>query len=280
MLRFSASDISENFSKESLSGHDVAEVGKLILTMANMQAHTAFRSGIYSALQCFICYAGAFDEMDFSLRLMLSKRINLHLLRHHTMFGCWSETPTSLALYSSFIFMRWRDALLRSSVDLESFAEDEVQRSPLRDAGWNKDLLLALFRCNIKSDHTTQRPIKCEDCSRPMLRLCVELSWREWLNRFRRKMSIKYPSNGAYSEFERDAGEDNTVEQKPSSLHVEKNPVDEFSDEEEDGVDESATSDTHKPKPNMGDLDTYLRGETRYACMPCYLKRQRHISDI
>lgn len=286
MLRLSASDMNEIISKEAspkradlLSGYDVAEIGYMLLAMVDKLIDARFGHAIYSALQFFICYAGAFDEMDFGLRLMLNKGVNLHLERHHSVFGGWSETPTSIALYSSFMFMRWRDALLRSSVDLESFAEAEVQQSPLRNAGWNKDSLLALFRYEFQLDHVARRPVECDDCSQLMLRLCVELSWREWLNRFRKRVSIKYSSNGADSEVKRDPREGDIVEEKFSNLVVEEIFVNEFH-EEEDGGSETATSDVHGPDTNMGDFDTYFKGETKYACMPCYLKRQCYASNI
>lgn len=141
MLRSSASDIKKAFRNGAfasliplLSVHDAEEVDDLLSSITDNFMNARHGYGKYSAIQIL---------MNFVLNLMLNKGANLHLVSDQFMFSVESETLTSLALYSSFMFATWRDALLRSSVDLESFVEDEVQQSPLRDVGWNKESLLA-----------------------------------------------------------------------------------------------------------------------------------------
>ncbi|MCJ1359269.1 MAG: hypothetical protein MMC33_009270 [Icmadophila ericetorum] len=58
------------------------------------------------------------------------------------------ETPTSLALQSALTFTVWRNALQNSSSDFQIFAENELQQSPLRSIGWDKDSLITLFQIN------------------------------------------------------------------------------------------------------------------------------------
>ncbi|MCJ1268628.1 hypothetical protein MMC22_008516 [Lobaria immixta] len=206
MLRLQASDIKETFRKETcpflkalLSLNDEEETSDLLLTLTHQLTDSKGGLGKYIPLQIVICYVYAVNDMIFGVNLMLMKGANLHLASDRFIFSGESETPTSLALYSSFTFVKWRDALLRSSVDLEKFVEDEVQQSPLKDTGWNKVSLLALFRCDIQSDNIP--PIDCDDCPESVSYIPLELSWREWLSRFKEKPNTGNSSNDEYSAY-------------------------------------------------------------------------------
>ena len=269
MLHLPASDVLENSRKEAwpiikafLSVHDGEEVGELLLTLSNKFTDSTCGLGKYSALQNFVYFAGATHDMDFGLSLMLKKGVNLHLVSDHFMSSDKSETRTSIALYSSFLFVRWRDSLSRLSVDLESFVEDEVQQSPLKDAGWNKHSLLALFRCDIRSAYIPPRFPDCADCPKSLIYIPVELSWREWLHRFKEKFNAKARSNDEYSKAERDQSDNGIVEQKSPSLKDKKNFVNQ-------SYNEKKVADETETKcfgANFG-------GERRVICMRCYRKR-------
>ena len=206
MLRLPASDIKETsrkeicpFLKALLSSNVEEETSDVLLTLTHQLTDSNGGLGKYIPLQIVICYVYAVNDMTFGVNLMLMKGANLHLAIDRFIFSGKSETPTSLALYSSFTFVKWRDALLRSSVDLEKFVEDEVQQSPLKDTGWNKVSLLALFRCDIQSDNIP--PIDCDDCPESVSYIPLELSWREWLSRFKEKPNTGNSSNDEYSAY-------------------------------------------------------------------------------
>ena len=285
MHRFRASQIKKNFRKEAfprlttlLSRHDAAEVANLALSRIDSHLDGWRGSETDYALQIFISSAGARDDMGFNLNLMLNKGVYLHLVCHQSEFGGISQTPTSLALYSSFLFVKWRDALLRSPVDLESFVEEEVQQSPLRDVGWHKASLLALFRCKIQPDHLASNLVYCDDCPQLILFLCVELSWREWLNRFKDKADFKYSSDAAYGGVDRDQSNREILQQNSPSLEVEDTLMNEFCDEQET-ADETGASDLYQQQTTTERLDAYISGESRHICMRCYLKRQGYGSE-
>lgn len=283
--RLRASQTKENFRKEAfpilttlLSRHDKAEANNLILSLIDSHLDGWRGSETYHTLQNFISSAGWRDDMSFNLNLMLNKGVNLHLVCHPSEFGGNSETPTSLALYSSILFVKWRDALLRSPVDLESFVEEEVQQSPLRDAGWQKASLLALFRCNIQPNRLASNPLYCDDCPQLIMFVCVELSWREWLNRFKDKADFKYSSDVAYGGVDREQSDREILEQNCPSRGVEHNLVNKFCDEQET-ADETGASNLYPPQTKIECLDAYINGESRHICMRCYLKSQGYGSE-
>ncbi|MCJ1268825.1 hypothetical protein MMC22_008713, partial [Lobaria immixta] len=180
------------------------------------------------------------------------------------------ETPTSLAMYSSFVFKEWRDALLRLSINLESFVEDEMQQSPLRDAGWDNDSLAALFHCDIQPGHIPSMLYHCDDCSNWVPSIWVELSWQEWLNRFKQKTNAKISSDHESSEAENDQSDGEIVEQKSSSPQVEKTILNEFS---------TARTGSYEYETETETFEAYFGGKTGFVCMRCYLKREGYDSD-
>lgn len=206
MLRLPASDTKETFRKETcdvlkalLSLNEEEKASDLLLALTLQFTDSKRGLGKYIPIQNMICFIYTINDMNLGLNLMLMKGANLHLASDRLVFSGKSETHTSLALYASFVFVKWRDALLRSSVDLERFVEDEVQQRPFKDTGWNKVSLLALFRCDIQSDYIPS--IGCDECSEPVTYFALELSWREWLSRFKEKINTGNSSNDEYSAY-------------------------------------------------------------------------------
>lgn len=294
LIRLSAFDIKDNLSGggfallvalSALSG--VTEVTSLLSAMTDnpldifLDARWGFEG--YFALHILIAVAGGNADLNLGLNLglnlMINKGANLHSVGHHPCFSVKSETPTSLAMYSSFVFMEWRNALLRSSVDLASFVEEEVQQAPLKEAGWTKDLLLALLCCNIQSDQDLQEYYSCEDCSDDIGFLGVDLSWRQWLDRFREKTDIENSPKREHGEIKSDRSNGDIAQQKPPSLLIERNFVNEFGDGEEI-VNETATSDVYEGNRETEAFDAYFGGTMGFVCMRCYVKRQGYGSDI
>lgn len=153
------------------------------------------------------------------LNFLLNNGANLHLVGQVSQLSAKYETPTSLAMYCSFTFIKWRGALLRSSVDLESFVEEELRHSPFRDAGWNEDSLLDLFCCDIQSNFDTLPFQDCDDCSPSKVSSTqIELSWQEWLNHFKEQTNIENSSTNENSGFERDQCDDCFIKPESPSL--------------------------------------------------------------
>ncbi|MCJ1266539.1 hypothetical protein MMC22_006424 [Lobaria immixta] len=270
VLHLSASDFKENFSPRAFSllvalssTQRAVEVSSLLLNFNDSFIDIQSEFEGYSALQVLICKTAWHNDISFGLNLMLNKGADLHFVGYERLLSVKRETPTSLAMYSSFGFLKWRDALLRLSINLESFVEDEVQHSPLRDAGWDNDSLLALFHCKIQPGHIPSWSDCCDDCPNTIWYIWVEISWQEWLNRFKQKSNAKITSGDESSGAESDRSDGEIREQNFSSLEVRETVLNEFSDEEE-SFDETETET----------FDAYFGGETGFVCMGCYLKRQ------
>ena len=285
ILYLSASDFKESFSRESFSHlaalsstYRAVEVNNLLYTFYDntVDARPDFEG--YSTLQSLICRAPWYHSVNFGMDSTLNEGANLHFVGYDVRFSIKHETPTSLEMYSSFVFMKWRDALLRLSVDLERFVGDEMQQSPLKDAGWDEDSLLALFHCDIQSDYIPSRLNRCDDCSNPILWTQVELSWREWLNRFKQKTNAKISSDES-SGPENDRSDGEITEQKFSSWEVEETVLNE-SCEEEEVVDETASSDWYESETETESSDAYFGDGKGIICMCCCLKREGYNSDI
>ena len=109
------------------------------------------------------CFAVAFDELH-------SPKV---------------ETPTSLAMYSSWAFGHWRTGLKTLRVDFNDFISQELGQSPLVKAGWNTETLRTLFELDFQPSSDTWNT-KCKDCgSQRIGYLRVEPRWQRLLQRIR-----------------------------------------------------------------------------------------------
>jgi len=89
-------------------------------------------------------------------RLLLKEGIDLHIVpddeyklaaEYDIIKG---ETATSIAMRYSLLFFRFRDLLKSCHIKIEVFVEDELKQKPLREAGWCRDTLLALFELDFE----------------------------------------------------------------------------------------------------------------------------------
>ena len=281
ILRLSASDIRENLIEGGFPFllalellYQAPDIASLLLTLTGNPINA--RWGLErSALHSLFAFASWSNGLDNGLNLILNGGADLHLVEHESIFSPRSETATSLALYCSFTFMKWRGALLRSAVDLESFVEDEVQQNPLKDAGWNKDSLLALFHCDIQSDQDVE--YCCEDCSGPINFLGVELPWRQWLDRFKEKTN-ENSSKVGQGGIERHKSNCDIVGPKSPSLEIEGNFRNAFLNQEE-VAEETTTSDLSESEAETEVFDAYFGGKMGFVCMRCYGNRQEYVSE-
>lgn len=261
------------------STHRAVEVNNLLLTFDDNLIDACPGVKGYSALQFVISMGNWNKEISFGLNSILNKGANLHSVGFCCAMSIRHETPTSLSMYSSLIFMEWRAALLRLPVNLESFVRDEVQQSPLRDAGWDEDSLLALFHCDIQSNDFPSILDYCDDCSEQASLICVELSWQEWLRRFKHKIKAERSPDHESSGAESDRSDGESTGRNFSSLEVEETVLND-SYEGEELLDETVTSDSCESETDTETFDAYFGNGTGIVCMRCYLKRQGYDSDI
>lgn len=163
---------------------------------------TEFPNG-YSTLH-YVITSGSDSpaQSDHAMDLLLENGADPHLVGLDPHYSSQPETPTSLALYTSSQFTRWRDALKKMSLDFEAFVEKELQRGSLKNAGWRQDTLLALFRQDFRFGAESQYKHDFGECPHILSSLVVEPCWLHWLQGFRdgmnfdRRPDIKKDANG------------------------------------------------------------------------------------
>ncbi|KAL9626781.1 MAG: hypothetical protein Q9164_007795, partial [Protoblastenia rupestris] len=120
--------------------------------------------------------------------LTLSKGPDLYPLSFGYFFTPQKETPTSLAMYSSWAFTDWLDGLIAIKVDLEEFIEQELERTYVVHAGWNKQTLLDLFALDYAPDLVLRGVYVCSDCTRRFSTIRVQPSWRHLLEQIKQEV--------------------------------------------------------------------------------------------
>ena len=99
--------------------------------------------------------------LDQNLGTMPSGGPDLHLTSCELDYSPQQELLTSLAMYSSCAFTFWRSGLCALRIDIKDFIEQELEQSPLVDASWKADTLLALFEYDFEQAY---RPIGVKYC--------------------------------------------------------------------------------------------------------------------
>ena len=195
MLRISSPKIRINFIEERyaqlLNLAFVLQDGlpRLLLDLGDERAVDAVeRIGGYTVLQTDI-------GLGVNLcRELLTRGTNLHILGFDPRFSPQPESPTSLAMYSSWAFAYWRDGLYDMRVDLEDFVNQEMKQSPLLKAGWKSRTLLALFKRDFQPDFKLVSTRRCSDCSTVPLVMKVQPHWLHSLETIKRGEDPDSPS--------------------------------------------------------------------------------------
>lgn len=147
-------------------------------------------------------------EEDF-LSLILARGPNLHRRCFDEYYTPYDETPTSLAMYSSWAFASWLHGLASIGVDTERFIDQELEQNPEVHAGWEKETLLHLFEYGDRPD--LPRAGKAWTCSDCVLycKVRVQPYWRHLLERIKKKMhpeNLIRPSSEVGDEEKADSG--------------------------------------------------------------------------
>ena len=123
----------------------------------------------------------------YDLSVVLTRGPNLHKLVFDTSKTPYKESPTSLAMYSSWAFAYWLRALIDSGVDLETFIDQELEQNLEVHSGWEKETLLDLFTCGDRPDLHMQNAVFCSDCDERFDSVRVQPYWRHLLDRIRER---------------------------------------------------------------------------------------------
>ena len=181
ILRVTGRDIKENFSEAGyslvLSWVLRLEEDDMIRSLLQFGGKDAINSrtecGGYTNLHCLTAYAESEDNLAFILRQVP----DLHLTGYDDEYSPILETPTSLALYSSWAFADWRYNLHVAGIDIHEFICAEMQQTPLVDAGWTVETLLALFHYTYESDGHFRHYQSCDDCAMELEHVKVQPYW-------------------------------------------------------------------------------------------------------
>lgn len=199
MLRLSSSEMKTNFIEKTCAqmlyytlypNPELVEASDLILRLGG---HGIFDTNIddeygYPILHQRLVYI---IEEDF-LSVVLARGPNFHRRCFSPLYTPYEETPTSLAMYSSWTFTIWLRGLVSIGVDTERFIDQELERNPEVHAGWEKGTLLYLFEYGDRPDlHAGDEDWNCSDCHRGC-GVRVQPYWRHFLERIKKRM---HPEN-------------------------------------------------------------------------------------
>lgn len=117
------------------------------------------------------------------VKTLLALGANPHLILNDYQNSPRAESPLSLAMYSSWAFSSFRDALYGIHFDVEDFARQELQQGcPLLDAGWQIETLSALLKLDIEPDVELLRDwggwITCDSCRFEVRSVEVQPYWQ------------------------------------------------------------------------------------------------------
>ena len=179
ILRVTGHDVKENFLEAEYSiilswvlflGKD--DVIRSWLQFGGKDAINSRRgNGGYSNLHIRTAH------VDSELESILMQMPDLHLIGCHDGYSPILETPTSLALYSTFAFTNWRDSLHVARIDLCEFICAEMQQTPLVDAGWTVKTLWAVFHYTYETDWHLVNHQFCDDCAKKLDAVIVQPYW-------------------------------------------------------------------------------------------------------
>ena len=203
LIRLSSPDIEANYDTESvfeliLRAHPrIADAVGLLLDLGPpgaidklLRPSTFFASR--GAMKTFegegitlLCYLTILQKWDH-VHMLLALGANPHQVRLNTHFSPIAESPLSLAMYSSWAFWVFRDALHKVGFDTEEIARQELKQGcPLLDAGWRMETLSGLLEFEFEPDFEPLRPHMnyycCDCCDGYVVHVEVQPYWQNVL---------------------------------------------------------------------------------------------------
>ncbi|KAF6217744.1 hypothetical protein HO133_006571 [Letharia lupina] len=165
----------------------VQEASDLLLNLGDAETINAgiqFRDG-YTILHDFVAYA-------YPVSTVLAKGPDLHRRVLDYDYTPQEESPTSLAMYSSWAFTEWLRGLVTIKVKFEEFIDEELKRNPLVHTGWEKETLHDLFAYHHRPDLDVEG-YTCSDCTKPISYNAVQPHWRHMLERIKQRIDPDGP---------------------------------------------------------------------------------------
>ena len=228
----------------------------------------------YTVLHTRLAYA--LDPRDVGL--VLSKGPNLHLLGFDDHYTLETESPMSLAMYSSWAFADWLHGLVAIGVDLGTFVDQELKNNALIHHGWEQETLHDIFDYPARPDLCFRDLRSCADCGMSTSIVRVQPYWRHLLERIKQRIDPDDP-------FWRDSGVDETqisniksgMEASNDSDHEPDIPgsvslddtIDKFQLELESGVE--LGFDVHGYPENVPIQSDCIYDPDEIVCMECWL---------
>lgn len=168
------------------------EASDFLLRLGGPEIIDAVEDGIgaYTALQKNIAYAEQRDDMS----VVVARGPDLHRQAFDISYTPYLESPTSLAMYSSWAFADWLHALVDNNVDLEKFIDQELEQNSELHPGWEKDTLLDLFTHSARPDIHIRGKWTCSDCIRNRPAIRVQPYWRHLLDMFKEGLNPYDPA--------------------------------------------------------------------------------------
>ena len=121
------------------------------------------------------------------VNLLLARGADPHHVNTNSHYSPVAESPLSLAMYSSWTFWAFRNALHGRDLDLKEFARRELEEgSPLLEAGWQMETLTALLELDFAPDtswrETEADDPRCDSCNRWLFCVVgVQPYWQSFL---------------------------------------------------------------------------------------------------
>ena len=227
LLNLTGSDIEGNYVEVCYatlmhllaSNSKAADAVRLLLQLAPKGAIDAKEHPRgFTALQGCVALA------DNGLSEILSMEPNLHALSRDLLYSPEEETPTSLAMYSSWAFWLFRDGLIVTNVDIDELVYRELDHDgPLANAGWDVPSLRALFNCHVDPDIYLHEPWEwtCGDCGTKKEPIRVQPFWYRFLEKVRRRRANFIPyQNQTLPSSELDLGHKNFLSEQADSSNA------------------------------------------------------------
>ena len=209
------------------------------------------------------------------------------------------ESPTTLAMYSSFAFLNWLTALDNIEVDPERFIQQELFRNPDLHIGWTKDTLLDLWEYASETGAAVLpdcvcydgifRDYSCSDCHKPFWFMAVQPFWRHQLERIKQGLNPDVPGDGDLEDGEQESAkaikvsEATDTSQEPDIMGKAEFPnIHDFTSESESELEfVSMSGSTFVPDAHGYPATISIQSECLYTkdelvCIDCWLHYVQH----
>ncbi|KAL9037223.1 MAG: hypothetical protein Q9180_003842, partial [Flavoplaca navasiana] len=204
-------------------GTGLAEASRILLRLGGPELidKPIDYDGGYTILHIRVAYA----EGQENLNSVLAHGPDIHRLGLDSDVSPEEESPLSIALYSSWAFRDWLDAMFTARKSFEEFVTQEIQRNHATHPGWKKKTLLSLSTYNYWFDYDIRRSLHCDDCTKEIIVIRVQPHWRHFLERIKHGIDPYYSPAEARSEVD----EEESVEGRSMAKAVDNmdHPTDE-----------------------------------------------------